>query len=152
MLPKFKSPDELKNIVNRERGNNKTKHCWKLKYLGSTPENSKKKVEIGVYYHDNYYSGYDYRYTWCRQNNAYTTCRGSGSSGNQASITSLQNNDILSVYLNLTSYKLVIYNHRSEQSEIFTLSNCQHASSFNIIITPYKPSNPSQGGFTFAIE
>ena len=99
VLPKCKSQDELANILYRERGNNKTKQCWKLKYLGSTPENS--KVEIGFNY-DNNYHGYTYRYTWCRQNNVYTTCRGRNSSGNQASITSLQNNDILSVYLNPT--------------------------------------------------
>ena len=151
-VQEIKGPNELTNFLDSQRKTDKKMHGWKLKYLGSTPENSKKKVEIGVYYHDSYYTGYDYRYTWCRQNNVYTTCRGSGSSGNQASITSLQNNDILSVYLNLTVYKLVIYNHRSEQSEIFTLSHCQHASSFKIIITPYKPSNPSQGGFTFVIE
>ena len=144
VLPKFKSPDELKNILNRERGNNKTKHCWKLKYLGSTPGNS--KVEIGVNYYDGRY-GSTYRYTWCCQNNVYTTCR-SNSSGNQASITSLQNDDILSVYLNQTAknYKLVIYNHRNEQLEAF--STCSY-SIHTVVISPYKPS---EGGFTFAIE
>ena len=145
VLPKFKSPDELKNILNRERGNNKTKHCWKLKYLGNTPGNS--KVEIGVNYYDGRYGSTYYRYTWCCQNNVYTTCR-SNSSGNQASITSLQNDDILSVYLNQTAknYKLVIYNHRNEQLEAFsTCSYSIHA----VVISPYKPS---EGGFTFAIE
>ena len=144
VLQKFKSPDELKNILNRESGNNKTKHCWKLKYLGSTPGNS--KVEIGVNYYDGRY-GSTYRYTWCCQNNVYTTCR-SNSSGNQASITSLQNDDILSVYLNQTAknYKLVIYNHRNEQLEAF--STCSH-SIHTVVISPYKPS---EGGFTFAIE
>ena len=142
VLPKFKSPDELTNILNRERGNNKTKHCWKLKYLGSTPGNS--KVEIGV----NYFDGrrYHYRYTWCCQNNAYTTCRGMNSSGNQASITSLQNDDILSVYLNQTTEKLFIYNHRNEQLENF--STCSYSINA-VFISPYKPS---EGGFTFAIE
>ena len=150
-VQEIKGPNELTNFLNSQRNTNKKINSWKLKYLGSTPENS--KVEIGVRcYEDDY--GYDHRYTWCRQNNVYTTCRGYGSSGNQASLTSLQSNDILSVYLNLTVYKLVIYNHRSEQSEMFTfadyLSEC--ASNFDIIITPYKPINPSQGGFTFAIE
>ena len=142
VLPKFKSPDELTNILNRERGNNKTKHCWKLKYLGSTPGNS--NVEIGV----NYFDGrrYHYRYTWCCQNNAYTTCRGMNSSGNQASITSLQNDDILSVYLNQTTQKLFIYNHRNEQLENF--STCSYSINA-VFISPYKPS---EGGFTFAIE
>ena len=142
VLPKFKSPDELTNILNRERGNNKTKHCWKLKYLGSTPGNS--KVEIGVSYFDG--SSYYYRYTWCCQNNAYTTCRGRNSSGNQASITSLQNDDILSVYLNQTTKKLFIYNHRNEQLENF--STCSYSFTA-VVISPYKPS---EGGFTFAIE
>ena len=142
VLPKFKSRDELKNILNRERGNNKTKHCWKLKYLGSTPGNS--KVEIGV----NHYDGrrYHYRYTWCCQNNAYTTCRGLNSSGNQASITSLQNDDILSAYLNQTTEKLFIYNHRNEHLENF--STCSYSINA-VVISPYKPS---EGGFTFAIE
>ena len=152
-VQEIKGPNELTNFFDSQRKTSKKMHSWKLKYLGSTPENS--KVEIGVYYDNNYY-GYTHRYTWCRQNNVYTTCRGRNSSGNQASITSLENNDILSFYLNLTVYKLVIYNHRSEQSEIFTFADyddrSKYTSNFGIIITPYKPINPSQGGFTFAIE
>ena len=144
VLPNFKSHDELANILSRERGNNKTKQCWKLKYLGSTPGNS--KVEIGVICFDT--RGNDHRYTWCRQNNAYTTCRGRNSSGNQAAITSLQNDDILSVYLNQTANKLVIYNHRNEQLEAFNTFTTQYSMGI-VVIPPYKPS---EGGFTFAIE
>ena len=149
-VQEIKGPDGLTKFLNSKRNTNKQMHSWKLKYLGSNPENS--KVEIGVSLHDSYY-GRDHRYTWCRQNNVYTICRGAyGSTGN-ASITSLKNNDILSVYLNLTVNNLVIYNHRSEQSEILTFENVNYQyASFNIIITPYKPSNPSRDGFTFAIE
>ena len=132
VLPNLKSQDELANILYRERGNNKTKQCWKLKYLGSTPGNS--KVEIGVNYYDT--RGYNYRYTWCRQNNAYTTCRGRNSSGNQASITSLQNDDILSVYLNQTANKLVIYNHRNEQLEAFNTCTAQYSMG-TVVITKH---------------
>ena len=142
VFPELKGPQELRDFLNSQRKTNKKMHSWKLKYLGSTPGNS--KVEIGVSYSDG--SSYYYKYTWCCQNNAYTTCRGSNSSGNQASITSLQNDDILSVYLNQTTKKLFIYNHRNEQLEAF--STCSR-SIWRVMISPYKPS---EGGFTFAIE
>ena len=145
VFPELKGPSELRDFLNSQRKTNKIIHSWKLKYLGSTPENS--KVEIGVNYMCyEEYSHYDRRYTWCRQNNVYTTCRGRNSSGNQASITSLQNDDILSVYLNQTTEKLFIYNRRNEQLEAF--STCSY-SIRTVIISPYKPS---EGGFTFAIE
>ena len=143
VFPELKGPNELRDFLNSQRKTNKIMHSWKLKYLGNTPGNS--KVEIGV----NYYDGRcrsTYRYTWCCQNNAYTTCRGMHSSGNQASITSLQNNDILSAYLNQTTEKLFVYNHRNEQLENF--STCSYAINA-VVISPYKPS---EGGFTFAIE
>ena len=140
VLPILKSPDEFNNILSRERGDNKTNHCLKLKYLGSTPGNS--KVTVGV---RSRYSGR--QYSWYCEYNVYKTSRGCDRS--QASITSLQNDDILSFYLNQTisTHKLVIYNHRSKQSEIFT--NDKFSS---VIITPYKPHNPSEDGFTFAFE
>ena len=142
VFPELKGPNELRDFLNSQTKTNKIMHSWKLKYLGSTPENS--KVEIGVSYFDGRRN--HYRYTWCCQNNAYTTCRGYGSSGNQASITSLQNDDILSVYLNQTTKKLFIYNHRNEQLENF--STCSYSFT-GVVISPYKPS---EGGFTFAIE
>ena len=142
VFPELKGPNELRDFLNTQRKTKKIMHSWKLKYLGSTPGNS--KVEIGVSYFDG--SSYYYRYTWCCQNNAYTTCRGRNSSGNQASITSLQNDDILSVYLNQTTKKLFIYNHRNEQLENF--STCSYSFTA-VVISPYKPS---EGGFTFAIE
>ena len=147
VFPELKGPNELKDFLNSQRNTNKIMHSWKLKYLGSTPGNS--KVEIGVNYYDRY-NAYHYRYTWCHQNNAYTTCRGRGSSGNQASITFLQNGDIFSVYLNQTTKKLVIYNHRNEQLEAFSICSISTFHSIStVVISPYKPS---EGGFTFAIE
>ena len=142
VFPELKGPKELRDFLNSHKKTNKKMHSWKLKYLGSTPGNS--KVEIGVSYSDG--SSYYYKYTWCCQNNAYTTCRGSNSSSNQASITSLQNDDILSVYLNQPAKKLFIYNHRNEQLEAFSTCSC---SIWRVMISPYKPS---EGGFTFAIE
>ena len=138
VFPKLKDRIELKHFLISQRKTNKTTHSWKLKYLGSTPGSS--KVEIGVSYLEE--SDYYYRYTWCCQDNAYTTCRGRDSSGNQASITSLQKDDILSVYLNQTTEKLFIYNHRNEQLEAFSTCSCSIRA---VIISP-------EGGFTFAIE
>lgn len=138
VFPKLKDRIELKHFLTSQRKTNKTTHSWKLKYLGSTPGSS--KVEIGVSYFEE--SGDYYRYTWCCQDNAYTTCRGRDSSGNQASITSLQKDDILSVHLNQTTNKLFIYNHRNEQLEAF--STCPY-SIRAVIISP-------EGRFTFAIE
>ena len=42
------------------------------------------------------------------------------SDSQQPSITSVQNKDVFTVYLNLVTKKLIIYNNRSRQSEIFT--------------------------------
>lgn len=145
VFPELKGPNELKDFLNSKRITNKKMHCWKLKYLGSTPENS--KVEIGVKYYDG--NRYKYRYTWCCKGvyiRSYSTCRGRGSLDNQASITSLQNDDILSVYLNQPAKKLFICNHRNEQLEAF--STCSYSIS-RVVISPYKPS---EGGLTFAIE
>ena len=146
VLPKLKSPDELKNILNRQRDIDKTKQCWKLKYLGSIRGNS--QVEIGVTNCERS-GGPICRHTWCCKNNVYSRA-GYGSS-QQASITSLQNNDILSVYLNQTAKKLqvVIYNHRNEQSESF-FPDYNHYSIQSVLISPYEPSEG--GGFTFAIR
>ena len=143
VFPELKGPNELKDFLITQRKTNNKMHSWKLKYLGSTPGNS--KVEIGIIYYDGR-SAYD-RYTWCCQNNVYSRCAGRVIiSTNKASITSLQNNDILSVYLNQTANKLVIYNHRSGQSEAFR--TCSNPISI-VVISPYKPS---EGGFTFTIK
>ena len=71
------------------------------------------------------------RCTWCcnvwiRRSNygSYNYCDYSysryDSQGIKASITNFQHGDIFSVYLNRDTKKLVIYNQRSKQVEVFT--------------------------------
>ena len=149
VIPKISFSQELQACLlqsKTQQDNEKRKYCWKLKYSGSMPENS--KVEVGVSYTR---SSSNYRNTWSCQNNTYTARQGSTSSSSyEASITSLQNDDIVSVFLNLNALKLIIYNHRCEQTQVFTNVK-RDFSQISPIIVPYR-SEPTGSGFSLIVE
>lgn len=119
-------------------------YCWKLQ-LTSFSNKIVSELEIGVTA-SNYYSALGYGYAisrpaqqehgfpvycydfesalqakWSWKYSAHTKpCHSSRSDGQVPSITSVENNDVFIVFLNLRTKKLTIYNVRSKQTEIFT--------------------------------
>ena len=127
--PKVKQKDDLNLLTSSpEQGEGGTgKHCWKLMFLRYGSVAMKDQFEIGV----SCYTPADWkvsfsdtetkRCTWCSQFiNLYTCFYSRSDNSHAASITSLQDGDIFSVFLNYDTSKLVIYNHQSNQSEVFT--------------------------------
>jgi len=106
------------------------KHCWKIK-AHLFPGAKKQKFEIGVSCLRNHSSFSDdldiscevetKRSSWCYQFGRGGRVQFSRSDNpHAATINSLHNGDVFSVYLNFDTEKLVIYNTRSKQSEVFT--------------------------------
>ena len=101
-------------------------HCWKVR-LTSFSDESSCLLEIGItpsnVYHGLKYAVQQYavqQANWSWQYNSGKVPKPSRSDGQTPSITSVQNNDVFIVFLNLESKKLTIYNVRSKQTEIFT--------------------------------
>ena len=154
--PKIKDTNELKIVLSDLRLNqgelsDQGKQCWKLKYLGSMPGKSQVEIGLNFTYRDGCGNRND-RYHWCCQDNDNTRhsfLRRVHSNQIASTITSLKNGDIFSVYLNWDSQKLVIYNHRSQQGEVFT--NITRRQQIHPIISPCS-IEPSGNGFTLDIE
>ena len=126
--PNVKGKDHLSLMTSslEEDENRKGKYCWKLKFWrpGEICYKKGKKYEIGVRCMEQadgvvfYFDTEIKRCTWCCQiGGGYTFTR---SDNSHASISNLEHGDIFSVYLNFDTRKLVIYNHRSKQVELFT--------------------------------
>lgn len=91
-------------------------HCWKLKVTSFSDEVNC-VLEIGITYNLHYYDLKQTRWSW--QYRSRVGPKLSRSDGQIPSITSVENNDVFVVFLNLESKKLTIYNVRSKQTEIF---------------------------------
>ena len=91
-------------------------HCWKLK-VTSFSDKDNCVLEIGITYNGRYYGQKQTRWSW--QYHSRVEPKLSRSDGQIPSITSVENNDVFIVFLNLQSKKLTIYNVRSKQTEIF---------------------------------
>ena len=91
-------------------------HCWKLK-VTSFRDQSNCDLEIGIASNPRYYDQKQTKWAW--QYNSRREPKLSRSDGQIPSITSVENNDVFIVFLNLESKKLTIYNVRSKQTEIF---------------------------------
>lgn len=101
-------------------------HCWKQKLQGYA---STKTLEVGVRcvtpaVRLNCFDEVERRCSWCcetikQQRQSFKRFSRSDNR-NGASITSINGGDIISCYLNCETKKLIIYNERSKQSEIFT--------------------------------
>ena len=92
---------------------------WKLQ-LNSFNNPERWQLEIGVKaqtYNTRKMLPEEPNWSWC-----YNALMGGPfrADGQQPSINSVQNNDVFTVYLNLVTKKLIIYNDRSRQYEIFT--------------------------------
>ncbi|XP_068698911.1 E3 ubiquitin-protein ligase TRIM45-like isoform X2 [Montipora foliosa] len=99
-------------------------HCWKLKFENFGKQRS---AEIGVRCFtpangvDTFFDVETRRCTWCCSVKGYNHIFCSRSDNPRAaSITSILVGDIFSLYLNYDTKKLVVYNHRSKETEIFT--------------------------------
>lgn len=91
-------------------------HCWKLK-LTCFSDESKCELEIGISSYTLCLGEKQTKGAW--QYSSRKQPKTSRSDGQIPSITSVENNDVLIVFLNLESKKLTIYNVRSKQTEIF---------------------------------
>ena len=106
------------------RESSRGQHCWKLKFRGF---GKKPSAEIGVRSvtpADGVNILFDVetrRYTWCCDLKGFNhiSCFRSDNPC-AASITWVQAGDIFSLYLNCDTKKLIVYNHRSKETEIFT--------------------------------
>ena len=92
-------------------------HSWKLQLVSFSPERQRIRLEIGVMVRPTV-SYETTKWFWCYNNSARQIC--SRSDGQQSSITSVQDNDVFTVFLNLNTKKLIVYNIRSKQAELFT--------------------------------
>ena len=121
--PRVQSTDQLTVLTSsQEQGSPcKGQHCWKVKVGLLSQCNKLQRVEIGV----SCMKQADYteikRCSWFCQVGWKTGCQFSRSdSPHAAAITSLFNGDVFSVYLNFDSKKLILYNARSKNAEVFT--------------------------------
>ena len=99
-------------------------HCWKLKFENFGKQRS---AEIGVRCFtpangvDTFFNVENRRCTWCCSVKGFNPIVCSRSDNPRAaSITSILVGDIFSLYLNYDTKKLIVYNHRSKETEIFT--------------------------------
>ena len=91
-------------------------HCWKVK-LTCFSDESKCELEIGITSYPRFLG--EKRTKWAWQHSSRKQPKTSRSDGQIPSITSVEDNDVFIVFLNLESKKLTIYNVRSKQTEIF---------------------------------
>ena len=103
-------------------------HSWKLQLVSYSPGQKRngQEIIIGVCDYDCYDAyGHSFSYPpksamkwcWCF-NSANQNFR--RSDGQPSSITSVQDKDIFTVFLNLNARKLIVYSARSKQAELFT--------------------------------
>lgn len=126
------------------------KHCWKIKMHLDC--NSRRNFEIGIRcleQADGKFSYFDVevkRSSWCYFCKRRGRLQFSRSDNPRAAtINSLRHGDVFSVYLNFDTKKLVIYNARSKQTEVFT--DALEGDKVVPIISPYVQSmqNPESG-------
>ena len=91
-------------------------HCWKVK-LTCFSDESKCELEIGITSYPRFLG--EKRTKWAWQHSSRKQPKTSRSDGQIPSITSVEDNDVFIVFLNLESKKLTIYNVRNKQTEIF---------------------------------
>ena len=91
-------------------------HCWKLKVTPFSDQ-SNCDLEIGIASNPRYYDEKQTKWAW--QYSSRKQPKTSRSDGQIPSITSVENNDVFIVFLNLEPKKLTMYNVRSKQTEIF---------------------------------
>ena len=123
-LPGGLTSPQVKNdkckVVKRARkkasGFREGMHCWKLKVTSFSDE-SNCEIEIGISSNPRYYDQKQTKWAW--KYNSLLQSKLSRSDGQIPSITSVENNDVFIVFLDLESKKLTIYNVRSKQTEIF---------------------------------
>ena len=115
--PQVKS-DKRKAVkkVKKFSGFREGMHCWKLKVTSFSGQ-SNCDLEIGIASNPRYYGEGQTKWAW--QYSSRLEPKLSRSDGQIPSITSVENNDVFIVFLNLESKKLTIYNVRSKQTEIF---------------------------------
>lgn len=125
--PKVTSKDQrslLTSSTNQDEGN-RGLHSWKLKYQYHWSDRDPLEVGVScVTLADGIknFAVETKRCTWCRAKIKAASRKSFSRSDNPhyASITSINLGDILTCYLNCDTKKLIIYNQRSKQSEIFT--------------------------------
>ena len=113
---KMKSSDGQASVTG------KGAHCWKLRLVSFT--GSSNSLEIGVVETGLpriiFSFGPNRKWTWCHDPSRLLEHQSTRSDGQAPSITSVQNNDVFTVFLNLETKKLILYNDRSKQTEVFT--------------------------------
>ena len=116
--PQLKSDKRkvVKKALKKGSGFREGMHCWKLKVTSFSDE-SNCELEIGITSNPRYYDQKQTKWAW--KYHSRMEPKLSRSDGQIPSITSVENNDVFIVFLNLESKKLTIYNVRSEQTEIF---------------------------------
>ena len=107
------------------------KHSWKLQ-LVSFRSQERIELEIGVQTRTAYgYSTPESRkWCWCYNSVNQNSRR---SDFNKSAIRSVQDNDIFTVFLNLDTKKLLIYNVRSKRAELFALDLGEGEKMFPVI-------------------
>ena len=104
------------NAIGIRRG---MKCCWKLQLVNSFIATAS-ELQIGVM-NWNQRSSFTLPVKWFWHYKAANQVKDCLRSDHQkTSITSVQDNDVFTVFLNLNTKKLIIYNVRSKQAEIFT--------------------------------
>ena len=134
------------------------KHCWKLKVHLPVLSHMRKDFEIGlscIKQADEISNFNDFhvkRCTWCCCRNRVNRLQFSRSDNlRTVTINSVDHGDVFSVYLNFDTMKLIIYNTRSKQAEVFTDFN--EANKAVPIISPYiKNTDDQQTGLSLDIE
>jgi len=126
--PKVKETVELSLLTSspEQDEGGKGKHCWKLMHLMTVAFKGSRIYEIGVSCYtpaDGVNCPYDRdtkRCTWCKHRKRHSMKYSRSDNPFEASITDCVHGDIFSLYLNLDTRKLFIYNDRSKQVEVFT--------------------------------
>lgn len=107
-------------------------HCWKLQLLLGD-EDIVSLLEIGVQTQDAEYGWVPLKNAiWSWNLNGKDSCR---SDLKPASITDAVDKDVFTVFLNLENNKLIVYNVRSKQAEVFANVEGEH---FVPVISPEK--------------
>ena len=116
--PKVTRADQMSLLTSstNQDEDNRDLHCWKQKFKGYN--DGKTRLEVGV----SCVTPADgtRRCSWCFQKRQSPKRFLRSDNQNGASITSINHGDILTCYLNCDTKKLIIYNQRSKQSEIFS--------------------------------
>ncbi|KAL9976173.1 hypothetical protein ACROYT_G013435 [Oculina patagonica] len=157
--PKVQNTDQLNVLTSSQEqgGDCKGKHCWKLKVHLLNAQD--KNFEVGVQcVKQEEFFGVEVqrcclccRYRFDGRRGRSKSLQFSRSDNPHAAINSLCHDDVFSVYLNFDTKKLVIYNTRSKQAEVFTDVNVGNR--VVPIILPYiKNPDGQQAGFSLDFE